>query len=151
MSHRAAQIIDAVAAAITATAPSGHKVFTHRRESLSEEQDELPAHSVDFGEDQPVEAGSTHLDGTIGSLLTVNVTSVTTAVEEHLLRALLLEMRAEVHVAIKRTQDLELPFVIDTHYGGANPPEVDVSGDTLVGELTSVWGVRYEMPLHSPE
>lgn len=151
MSHRADQIVEAVVAAIATSGPSTRKVFAHRRLSLSEEHDELPAHSVDFGEDTPIDAGASFTDGTIASLLTVNVTHVAVAAEEHILRRLLLDMRAEVHIAIKAVRDLGLDFVIDTHYGGANPPEVDVTGTMLVGELTSVWGVRYEMPLHSPE
>ena len=148
--HRAAQIIDAVAAAIAATAPSGHKVFTHRRESLSEEQDELPAHSVDFGPDRPPEdAGASNL-AFIDSVLSVSTTHVAVAQEEHLLRALLLEMRADAHVALMTDRTLSLAFVTDTRYQGADEPEIDVSGETLVGTLTSDWAIDYRMNITDP-
>ena len=152
MTHRACQIIDAVADAIKSTVPSNINVYAHRRESLAEDQDELPAISVDFGEDEPIgDDGSDKLDGTITSLLTVNVSGLASDIEESLLRRSLLQLRTHAHVAIKRNKDLGLPFVLDTHYGGANPPDVNVEGDTLIGELTSVWGVRYELRLDTPE
>lgn len=152
MTHRADQIVDAIVDAIATWSPSTVKVYAHRRLSLSDDQDELPAISVDFGEDTPVgEEGSYLTDGTIQSLLTVNVTALATAVDEASLRRELLRLRAHVHVAINKVRGLGLPFVIDTHYGGANPPEVDVSGDAPIGELTTPWGVRYEMTLNTPE
>ncbi len=152
MTHRADQIIDAVVDAIKSFVPSNIKVYPHRRMSLIDDQDELPAISVDYGEDEPIgDDGSEFLDGNIASLLTVNVTGLASEIEESLLRRSLLELRAHVHVAVKRNKDLGLPFVLDTHYGGANQPDVNVDGDTLIGELTSVWGVRYERNLNTPE
>lgn len=152
MTHRADQIIEAVTKAIESFVPSTIKVYAHRRLSLAEDQDELPAISVDFGEDQPTgDDGSSLMDGTIASLLTLNITGIATSFDEPQLRRQLLQIRAYVHGGIKQNHNVGLPFVIDTHYGGANPPEFDVSSDMLVGELTSAWGVRYEMNLNNPE
>lgn len=152
MTHRAAQIIDAVTQAVSVHVPSGVRAYSHRRLTLSGDYDELPAITVDFGEDQPVDGpGSSELEGLIVSLLTVNVTAIVADPDEHQLRRRLLELRADVHRALMSNLDLGLAFVLDTHYGGASPPEFDVAGDQLVGELTSQWGVRYEMQLDNPE
>ena len=151
MTHRADQIIDAIASYVKAYSPSTVEVHTHRRLSLSCDE-ELPAISIDFGEDTPFAGdGSSMLDGTIESLLTVNVTAVASDVEERALRKKLLEMRTHVHRAIKTVRKLELEFVTGTLYGGALAPEVDVSGDAIIGELTSQWGVIYEMDEDNPE
>lgn len=152
MMHKADQIVDAVVSAIKANASSEVKVYAHRRLSLAEDQDELPGISVDFGEDTPVgEPGAYELDGTIHSLLTVNITSICIAETEEALRRQLLQLRALVHESLGLSPRLGLPFVIDLHYGGANPPDIDVSGETLAGELTAPWGVRYEMSRQSAE
>jgi len=147
--HPANEIIEAVAEAIRAVAPSGVSVHVHRRDSLSEL--ELEAISVDFGDDEPLSdgEGAILLDGTIESVLTVNVTGAAKATDEKELRVKLLGLRTIAHIAIRRQRYL-LPFVTSTHYGGANPPDVNTEGDILFGELTSPWGVRYEMPGDGP-
>lgn len=153
MSHRADRIVDAIVSAIQGACPSSIRVYAHRRLTLSEDESQLPAISVDFGEDVPVndDQGAYLMDGSLQSLLTVNITGIAVSVDEASIRRSLLDMRSLVHIGIKGNSNLGLPFVIDTHYGGANPPEVDISSDKLVGELTSAWGVRYEMNLLSPE
>ena len=116
MTHRADQIIDAVTDAINSFTPSTVKGYAHRRLSLSEDQDELPAITVDFGEDTPTgDDGSAGLEGMIESLLTVNVTGLAVAPDEPTLRRTLLELRAQAHVAIKKTADQGMDFGIDTH------------------------------------
>lgn len=152
MTHRVEQIIDAMTEVINSVTPSTVKVYAHRRLSLSEDQDELPAISVDFGEDQPADGDGSHdLGGTIQSLLTINVTGLVAATDEPTLRRKLLDLRTDVHIAINKNTGLGLPFVLDTHYGGANPPASDVSSEVIIGELTSVWGVRYEMNHDNPQ
>jgi len=152
MTHRAEQIIVAARGEIEAFAPSSIAVFAHRRLSVGIDNDELPAISVDFGEDVPVgDQGAYDLDGELQSLLTLNVTAVVTDVEEGALRSRLLELRAEIHRALRRNRGLSLPFVMDVLYGGSLAPDIDVSGETLIGELTSQWGVRYSMHNDTPE
>ena len=150
--HRAEQIIEALQSILRARLPSSINVYAHRMLSLGQEAGELPAVTIDFGEDVATESpGSEDLEGTIGSLLTVNITAVVQDADEQELRRRLLDIRANVHEAVKFIDDLGLPFVTDTHYGGALPPEIGTDSDELVGELTSIWGVRYEMHLLTAE
>lgn len=152
MTHRADQIIDAVVAFIALEVDSDVSVYAHNRLSLSAEQDQVPAISVDFGEDVPYTGdGAGTLDGTIESLLTVNITCLATAPLEELLRRQLLALRASAHRGVKATRDLGLSFVTRTFYGGANPPEIDASVDPIIGELVCPWGVLYETSETDPE
>lgn len=149
MTHRADQILDRtvelVAARVTA---KGHKVFKHRRLSLASEEDQLPAHSVDFGEDQRAE---NKFIGSINSVLTVQTTAVMQAATEPELKAALLEMRREQHRAVMADARLGLSdFVINTLYGGAAEPEILTDGESLTGILTSSWLVLYRMNTLDP-
>lgn len=149
MSHRAAQIIDAVAGLVRARVEaSGVKVFTHRRHTLDPEQDELPAISVDYGEDR---AAETRTLNSIDSILSVECTAVASSALEAELREDLLELRAQAHRSVMADRRLGLPqFVVNTFYGGANAPAIDADGEQLVGELTSTWLVHYRMSLEDP-
>jgi len=148
--HRADQIIDAIVLRIKEHADGQFQVFAHRRYSLDEE--DCPAISVDFGEDVPTgDSGYADLSGLVESLLTVNVTGVVFEVEEPLVRRQLLALRAASHIAIKSVSSIGLAFVQGVHYGGANPPDVDAEGDMIAGELTSSWGIQYEMKPNTPE
>lgn len=148
MSHRAGQVIEAVASILSARVlPKGHKVYTHRRISLASEEDQLPAHSVDFGEDQRAES---KFIGTIDSVLTVITTVVATAADEQALRTLLLDLRREQHRAVMADPKLGLAFVVNTLYGGAEAPEILTDGEELVGVLASSWLVHYRMNPQDP-
>lgn len=147
--HRASQIVDRIAEVIGArVGPSGVNVFTHRRLSLSAEQGELPAHSVDFGPDEPEVENTTYIDST----LTVPVTFIATVAVEDELRRRMLEQRREVHIALMADPTLGLPFVITTRYGGAEAPEFSANdeGELLAASLTSIWLVTYRMNLTDP-
>lgn len=147
MTHRADQIIDAVAALIeTQVQPSGVKVYTHRRFSLAADQDELPAISVDYGEDTAV----THIAHAIDSLLNLEITGVVAASEEADVRAELLRLRREVHKAVMADETQGLAFVVTTTYAGAATPELNVDGGNVVGELTSSWAIYYRMDPSDP-
>lgn len=149
MTHRADQIIDAIVTAISAQVyATGVKVFAHRRYSLAADQDELPAISVDFGEDNPVDVDET--GGYFDSLLSVPITSIVALPEEADVRAELLDLRRQSHIALMSDRTVGLSFVINTHYGGAEPPEIDVDGDLVVGSLTGVWIVYYRMNISDP-
>jgi hypothetical protein len=146
--HRAQTIIDAIASLVrTRVQASGVKVFTHHRHSFDAEQDELPAISVDYGEDRRADSSTL---GVITSLLTVECTAVAAAPLEADLRSKLLDLRAEIHRAVMANHRLGLDFVSTTYYGGANAPQLDAEGEQLVGELTSSWAVLYEMSLFDP-
>ena len=149
MAHRAEQVLDAVAYLVRARVEaSGVKVFTHRRFTLDPEQDDLPAITIDYGEDRKADSS---VLGRITSLLSVECTAVVMAPLEADLRATLLELRAQIHRAVMTDQHLGLPDVVSaTFYGGAGAPAVDADGEQLVGELTSTWLVLYEMSLSDP-
>jgi len=146
--HRAQQIIDAVAALVRARVEaSGVKVFTHRRFTLDPDQDELPAISVDYGEDRKAETTTL---GSIDSVIEIQCTAVVASSLEDELRSKLLDLRAEIHRAVMANHRLGLLFVSTTYYGGASAPAIDAEGEQLVGELTSTWLVLYEMSLSDP-
>jgi hypothetical protein len=148
MSHTVEQILEAVASAVRArVSASGQKVYIHRRLSLSLEQDELSAHSVDYAEDERVD---TQFFGVSDSELSVQTTAMTAASSESEVRSALLNMRREQHIAIMSNPRLGISVVVDTTYGGAEAPEIDTDGEFVVGALTSVWRVHYQTPITDP-
>lgn len=127
--------------------PDGVHVFTHRRESLSAEQDELPAISIDYGEDSP----TTGVISEFRSVLTVEARIKVQAPTPEDLHEKLFEQRSEVHVAVMANNgSLGLPFVIATLYGGADAPDVSSAGSQLTAELLTRWQVHYTMDLDDP-
>lgn len=148
MTHRANKIIEAVASALESRVLRlGHKVFTHRRLSLASEEDQLPAHSVDFGAD---ERAQSVFMGSIDSVLTVKTTAVMSAATEQDLRLALLAARREQHRAVMADPKQGLDFIVTTFYGGADEPEILTDGESLVGVLTSSWLVHYRMNVSDP-
>lgn len=147
MAHRADQIIDAIVSAIESqVGPTGVHVYSHRRLTLAEDQDELPAISVDFGEDTPATENVSYID----SLLSCQITGIVSAHEEQDLRSELLDLRRQVHIALMADPTLGLSFVVTAHYGGADEPVVDASGETIIGAYTSTWTVYYRMNYTDP-
>lgn len=148
MTHRAEQVLDAVASLVRARVEaSGVKVYTHRRLTLDPEQDDLPAISIDYGEDRRAE--SQYVDQ-IDSVLEVQCTAVVVDPEEKPLRQKLLELRREIHQAVMADTRLGLEFVVTTAYGGASAPAVEADGEQLVGELQSTWLVAYSTSTTDP-
>ena len=149
MAHRAEQIVDAIAALVRARVQTtGVHVYTHRRLSLDPDQDEMPAISVDYGEDSRAESQTTLM---IDSVLSVECTAVVSEPDEFDCRKRLLDLRAEIHRAVMTDRQLGLPvFVVNTSYGGASAPSLFAEGKNIVGELTSTWLVHYRMELDDP-
>lgn len=148
MTHRADQILDAAVAAIeSVVGGAGVKVYKHRRLSLGVDQDELPAISVDFGEDAPAADLNTQF---IDSTLTLEVTGVVYGYEEAEVKAALLKLRREAHQALMADDTLGLAFVFTTFYGGAEAPEIDADGEYVIGKLTAPWRVQYRMNRSDP-
>lgn len=147
--HKAGQIVERVVVILGArVGPKGSKVYGHRRLSLSLEQDELSAHSVDYGEDRAAEQRFTQM---LDSVLAVQTTAMVACPTEKEVREALLDMRRQQHIAIMADQRLGLPnFVVTTRYGGAEPPEIAVDGEFIVGALTSTWLIHYRMELNDP-
>jgi hypothetical protein len=148
VTHRVDEILDAVAALVSeVVVPLGMKVFTHRRETLDADQDELPAYSIDAGEDVPSDM---QLRG-INSVLDVIFTAVVAEPFETDVREKLLDMRARVdelmhqHMQALGQSRLGLEFVYGIGYGGASAPETNSEGELCTGSLSSTWKVAYEM------
>lgn len=148
MTHRASQIVEAIASALRVRAePNGIHVYTHRRESLAAEQDELPAISVDFGDDEPTEGYLSSVD----SGLMVVVTIIVKATRTEDVRALLLDWR-DVSDDVMETarlspdgQKLGLSFVNGIRYGGASAPDINPEGEQHSGALECRWTIDYRL------
>lgn len=124
------------------------KVYTHRRLTLDPDQDELPAITVDYGEDRRADSQTL---GMIDSLLAVEITAVRAASDEAVLRSGLLDLRTEIHRAVMANPRFGIPdVVVSTYYNGATAPEFNVEGEQLIGALTSTWLVHYRMELSDP-
>lgn len=146
------QIIEAIAAACVVALPHEIQVYKHRGLSLSLADGELPGVSVDYGEDSPLtEQGQETLDGVVHSVLTINFACIANDNDEVELRKRLIAMRGYVHAAIRADRKLGLAFVLDTHYGGAEAPEIVDEGETLVGGIIVPWGVMYEFDIDNPD
>lgn len=156
MAHRVAQIIDAIAALVrTRVEPSGVHVFTHRRESLSAEQDELPADSVDAGELEKLE----ETEDAIYWALSFSVTAVVKEPTEPQAATAIFAAAREIHRAIMAspgpgmpwTVKLGLSFVITVSpMGWDEPPDYDVSGSACVGRLTTNWRAEFFTAVDDP-
>lgn len=153
MSHRAEQIIDAVVALLQASPSIGvspENIFAHRSLSLSEDQGEMPAITVNIGEDSPVsDQGNDNL-AFIDSLLTVEIVGYFIAPDEADVKRELFRQRRYAHVALLADPTLGLPFVMGTQYGGASKPEIDSSTQQCAGSLEAPWRVPYRMNIADP-
>jgi hypothetical protein len=151
MSHRAEQVIDAVVALLQASTTLGvpsQSVYPLRTFSLAEDQGEIPAVCVNFGDDNPADDYQTLDD--VASALEVFTTSYLLADEEPELKRSLLDVRKEIHKAIVADSTLGLSFVLSIAYGGAAAPERDATGERLAGSQVSRWIVTYSMNPNDP-
>lgn len=150
MTHRAEQIIDAVVLRLQASSSLGiSNVFTLRSLSLAEDQGELPAVTVDFGDDTPAEEYS-DLTDQVGSALEVLTTVYVVADDEPTVKQLLMAARTETHKAIDPNATLGLSFVLKVEYGGAGKPEIDTTTQQCAGSQESRWLVTYHMNISDP-
>lgn len=150
MSHRAQQIIDAMAANLGVSAATLGPVFVNRSLSLSEAEREVPCVSVNYGADTPLNAlGASNLSF-IDSLIEVSVTAYASDDNEQSLLGKLLDARRLVHVDLLADRSQGLSFVIDTRYGGAPVPDTNSTAERIVGSLASTWFVHYRMNLLDP-
>lgn len=150
MTHPVQTILDECASRTEARVqPKGTHVYKHRGDTLDAEQDELPAISFDYGDDSPDDEQPL---AAIRSVLTVECRALVKAPTEKEVREKLIELRGEIHRAVMADRTLgHGQFVIGIAYGGASAPEIDATGDEVVGEQVSTWLVRYGMGLTDPE
>ena len=147
MAHRAAQVIDAIAALLAANTSLQAQVFKNRTLVLSEDEGELPAVTVNFGADEP---DSVEELNRIGSALEVVLTAACVGDSEAEVLAALLELRRQSHIALMADTSLGLSFVWHTVYGGASIPQLQ-QGERMCGALTTRWTVRYAMNITDPQ
>jgi hypothetical protein len=146
--HRADQIVDAVVSALEASADITAPIYAHRTLSLSEDDGELPAISVTYGEDGA--AGGEQVSRLLYSTLSLEITAHAVGDDEESVRRELLQMRSQIHVALMADTRFGLTFVHHTFYDGASAPRLS-RGERMLGDLTSTWRVRYELNFASPE
>lgn len=150
--HRAAQILDAIVARLRASTTLGinaQNIFPHRTLSLAEMQDELPAITVKFGDEEAAEQ-YTRLDGEIGRALSILTKAYVTGDDELTVTDELTAIRTETHKAINLLQTLGLSFVFKVGYGSAPAPEIDFEGERCAGSQESQWLVLYYLNPSDP-
>lgn len=145
MTHRAEQIQDAIVALMPTTSSN----FKHRVLSLSQPEGDVPARSVRFGEDVPIDDDGASNFAFLDSLLAIEIDHKVLEVDEETALSALMEMRRETHIALMADRSLGLSFVIDTRYGGASAPARDIT-ELCAGVLTSRWFVHYRMTITDP-
>lgn len=144
--HRVQQILNAAAAVLGADAnlPTPE---VNRVRSLSEEQIEVPALTVNYGADSPDDAQD---QSNIASAIEIRVSAYVAGDSETDVLSSLLDIRARSHVALMADMTLGLPFVWHLTYGGADEPFLQ-QGERMYGSQTSRWTARYLMDSDSPE
>jgi hypothetical protein len=151
MSHRAQQIVDAIATELGANASLAAVVFTNRILSLSEPDQELPAVSVLYGADVPADADGASNLAFLDSFIQISTIAIVREIDEAAVLTKLLELRRQIHITLMagdRTQGLA--FIIDTRYAGASAPELDGQGAQIAGRLAVNWTVFYRMNINDP-
>ncbi len=145
MAHPVETIIEQVATLFRANTSLVGSTYVHRVLSLAEEQDELPASSVTYGDDVQQSDNM----GFLESLLTVRTIAFAVNVDEAPLRQALIEMRRQQHIALQANHTLGLDFVSDCRYGGAIDPQIIVNKQ-FIGAYESRWYVLYRMSRTNP-
>jgi hypothetical protein len=150
MSHRAEQVLDAIVAILNASAVVDGAIYRHRAYSLSPDDAELPALSVEMGADTPTDPlGASNL-AFLDSLLEVPIVATVRGTSPEEVTSALLDRRRQIHVALMVDRTLGLAWVIDTRYGGAARPQIDVEPEYCFGRLTCTWVVHYRANLADP-
>lgn len=156
MTHRADTIVDLFvttlqAAGIVAT----NNVYPHRSLSLADDQGELPAICVNFGDDSTIDEFGND-DAQIDSGLTISVTLYAVDPDEVALKRELLRMRELTHLAIltdasgMNCPTLGQDFIVVIRYGGASAPTFDSSTGIVAGQLVTPFLVHYRMSAANP-
>jgi hypothetical protein len=153
MTHRAGQIVELLVTTLQdASIVSAQNVYAHRSLSLADDQSELPAICVNFGEDTRIAefGNATEEDAQIDSVLTAVVTLYAVGVDEATVSVELLRMRELSHVAILTDPTLGEEFIVVIRYGGASAPIIDSSSGVFAGQLVTPFFVHYRMSAANP-
>lgn len=144
--HVAQSIVDAVVAQLTAATALKASIFKHRQASLSEDDQQLPAVSVGIGADAVMDGDFDEF----ASALAVNIIAYARGRDEADVIDALLELRAQIHIAIAPQNTLSLARVAQIRYGGADAPRVLTDSERVVGSLAMTWIVEYFMNTADP-
>lgn len=150
--HRAEQIVQAAKSAIATQSGIGASVRAHDSMELNAEDQELPAVSVNEGEDSPPdEDGSANL-GYVDSILQLKLVLKCQGSTQQEVSTELFRLRAVTHRAmLAAPRTLGLDFVFGIRYGGASEPEYSTDGSPLAGRMECAFSVPYRMNLTDPE
>jgi len=145
--HRVQQILDAAAAVCIANPNLVALTEVNRIRSLAEEEQELPALTINYGPDAPDESETFE---SLGSSLEMVFTAYCAGDTEQEVLTTLLQMRSQVHISLMADMSLGLLFLWEIRYGGADAPIV-VQGERTLGALTCRWNARYQMDNGDPQ
>lgn len=151
MTHRASQIIDAVVTALRASTTLGvpaANIFPYRTLSLADGHGELPAITVNVGEDSP--APDTGHFQTVGSQLDVITTAYVAGTSDEEVMRLAFAVRTEIHKALVVNTTFGLSFVLQLTYGGAAAPAKDSNSEMHFCAYEQRWQVVYWMSESDP-
>lgn len=140
--HRAEQIMQAVAAAVTGLAATGSNVERGRVIPF----ETAPGISVSMADDDTQSVMSGLVDSALELELTAHAKVIDSLPETELN-----QIRAEVYAALMADRTQGLPFVIDTIPLGADKPEISGEADQPTGQLVTRWQVKYRHSLSSAE
>ncbi len=152
MTHRAEQIVEAVATAIRARlGPKGWHVYTHRADTLDPEQDEMPAISVDIGPLSVDDGEDVDVDW-LDCTLSMPILVMQSGTDEKSVRASLFDGVSQIQIALKADISLGLSpdFIVALSVLGWDEPAIDAGVSPLVGNLQSNWAVKFRMHKEDP-
>lgn len=152
MTHKAEQVIDAIVEVLQESAIVPN-VFAHRSLSLAEDQGELPAITVNFGDDTVVDEFGNDTDegdAEIDSMLAVGIVIWLTGPTEPEVKRALMHAREQCHVALLTNPTLGHDFIVVIRYAGASAPVLDSSSETIGGQLSTAFNVHYRMNAANP-
>lgn len=150
--HRAEQILQAAATAIAAQSGIAASVRTHDSLPLSAEDQELPAVSVNQGEDSPTDDDGFGNLAFIDSLSQLKLVLKAQGSTQQEVATELVRLRVVTHKAMMASpRTLGLSFVMGIQYGGASEPEYTTEGSPLAGRMECAFSVLYRMNLTDPE
>jgi len=145
--HLVQQILEATAVALQANAGLSAIIETNRVRSLSEDQAELPAVTVNYGADSPEEGDQENF----GSALEMEFAAYCAGDSETEVLLNLIEMRTQCHISVMAAFKAgSLPGVWDIAYGGADKPLVQ-QAERMSGAQTCRWSARYRMDNDDPQ
>lgn len=153
MTHRADTVIDLFVSTLQVAAiVDAQNVLPHRSLSLADDQGELPAITVNFGDDTVLDefGNATEDDAQIDSVLTVAVTHYAIGTDERDVKRELMRMREKSHVALLTDPTLGQEFIVVIRYGGASAPTLDSSSGVIAGQLITPFLVHYRMSAANP-